>query len=408
MSALKADRYFIEQMRAQARWRLEESVNLLPSENMTSPQVRALLSSDFGHRYSLPLNEDSAGWFIENAYRGTHITNEVELQAEKLAREVFSSDHACVQPLSGHIAAMIAIASTAGKRDSLCAIAAEHGGYDGYGQKYIPDILGMRYWPLPFDKRRQNVAVEKAVAGIRAKKPRLVILGASYIPFPYEMAPIREACDEVGADLIYDASHVLGLVAGGEFQEPLSEGADILYGSTHKSFYGPQGGIITTDRDDLDANVRKNLTWRFVDNIHWNRVAALGQALLESKRFGKAYAKQVVKNARRLGKELTERGFPLLFEDQGYTSSHQLMIDQKGLADKFDMDPNEFSVVLERSNIIVDSVARLGTAELTRLGVKEKDIPELAEMFMDALGGRNVKKRVREYRDRYDIAYAFK
>ncbi|MCJ7607462.1 MAG: hypothetical protein MUO94_06430, partial [Thermoplasmata archaeon] len=97
-----------------------------------------------------------------------------------------------------------------------------------------------------------------------------------------------------------------------------------------------------------------------------------------------------------------------LFEDQGYTSSHQLMIDQKGLVDKFDMDPNEFSVVLERSNIIVDSVGRLGTAEITRLGVKEKDIPELAEMFMDALGGRNVKKRIREYRDRYDIAYAFK
>lgn len=404
---MNANSYFVDQMRAQARWRLEDSVNLLPSENMTSPQVRALLSSDFGHRYSLPLNENSAGYFVENGYRGTRITNEVELRAEKVACEVFKSGHACVQPLSGHIAAMIAIASTAGRGDRLFAISMQNGGYDGYGQRYIPDILGMRYWPLPFDERRHNIAVEKAVSAIVKKKPRLVILGASYIPFPYDMAPVREACTEVGANLIYDASHVLGLVAGGEFQRPAAEGADMLYGSTHKSFFGPQGGLITTDRDDLDAKVRTNLTWRFVDNIHWNRVAALGQALLESKRYGKAYAKQVIRNARRFGKELDERGFPLLFGEQGYTSSHQLIIDQKRLKDEKGMDPHQFSVALEKANLIVDSVGRLGTSEITRLGVKEKDLPELADLFMDALAGRKVRRRVREYRDRYDIAYAF-
>ena len=160
-----------------------------------------------------------------------------------------------------------------------------------------------------------------------------------------------------------------------------------------------------TDGEEIDAAVRKNLTWRIVDNIHWNRVAALGQALLEAKKFGPAYAKQVVKNSKRLGKELAERGFPIMFGDLGYTESHQLLIDQKKVKKKFRMTFNDFSVRMERSNIIIDSVARLGTAEMTRLGMKERDIPELADIFMEATTGKDARKKVKRFRDRYDMAF---
>jgi glycine hydroxymethyltransferase len=397
--------YFIEQMRAQQRWRLEDSINLLPSENVTSPQVRALLSSDFGHRYTLPVNSEYAGEFLENGYRGTRITTEVEMASERLACEVFQSKHACVQPLSGHIAAMIAIVSATKRGDTMCAIAVEHGGYDGYGQPYIPDILGLTACALPFDPATYAIETDKAVSMIRKKKPRVVILGASFIPFPYDMKPIREACTKSGSVLMYDGSHVLGLIAGREFQQPLKDGADILYGSTHKSFFGPQGGLIATNMKTLDREIRKNLTWRVVDNAHWNRVAALGQALLESQRFGGRYAKQVVRNSRRLGRELSERGFPLLFEDLGFTQSHQLLIDQSKLREAYDTTMNDFSIKLERSNLIIDSVGRLGTSELTRMGVKERDLPELADMFMDAAAGVIVKKKVREFRERFDMDY---
>jgi len=400
--------HFIDMMRQQERWRLEESINLLPSENMASPQLRALLSSDFGHRYTLPIEAESGGVYTENAYRGTRLTTKVERDCEEAARAVYGARHACVQPMGGHIAAMIVIASTTKKRDSVFAIPVEKGGYDGYAQPYLPDILGLKAGTLPFDASRCNLDTDATAAMIRKRKPGLVILGASFILFPYDMRPIRDACRESESRLVYDGSHVMGLIAGGQFQRPLKEGADALYGSTHKSLFGPQGGLILTDSKTLDAEVRKNLTWRFVDNVHWNRVAALGQAMLEMKRFGPGYAKQVIGNSKRLGKELDERGFPILFKDLGYSESHQLHIDQAAMRKRYGLDINEMSIRLEKSNLLTDSVGRLGTSEITRLGVKEKDLPELADMFMEAAEGKQVRRKVKAFRDRFSMDYRFR
>ncbi len=400
--------YFLDMMRAQEKWRLEDSINLLPSENMSSPQVRALLSSDFGHRYTLPINSDSGGWFIENGYRGSKLTTEVERKAEEVAQDVFGAKHACVQPMGGHIAAMIAILSTTKKGDTMCAIPPEHGGYDGYGQDYIPDIYGLKSFKLPFDLDAYNLDTDAAVSTIVSRKPQLVILGASFFLFPYDMKPVREACDRVEAKLVYDGSHVLGLIAGGEFQKPLKEGADILYGSTHKSFFGPQGGLILTDSDEMIASVKRNLTWRVVDNVHWNRVASLGQALLEFRRFGPAYAKQVIKNTKRLGKELKQRGVPVMYEDFGFSQSHQLLMDVKELEAIYGLSMNDFSIRLEKSNIIIDSVSRIGTSEITRLGVKEKHLGQLADLFADAAAGRDMRKQVKAFRDQFEMDYRFR
>ena len=399
--------YFLDCMRAQEKWRVEECINLLPSENMTSPQVRALLSSDFVNRYTLPVNAEYAGAFMENSYRGTRITTEVELKAEEVCREVFGAKFACVQPLSGHIAAMITIVSMTAKGDTMLAIEPQYGGYDGYAQNYMPEILGLKSVAVPFDPDVQNVNPEKTADLISKTRPRLVILGASFLLFPYDMGPIRDACRQAGSTLAYDGSHVLGLIAGGEFQKPLKEGADILYGSTHKSFFGPQGGLIVTDSKDLDASVRKNLTCRVIDNAHWNRIASLGHTLLEFRRFGPQYAKQVIKNSQRLGKELHERGFPVLFEELGYSKSHQLLYDGREIKAIFGLSVNDFSVRMEKSNVIIDSCGRLGTAEITRMGFKEKDIPSLADIFIAAAKGEDVKKEVKDMRDRFDLAFRF-
>lgn len=399
--------YFLDSMRAQEKWRVEECINLLPSENMTSPQVRALLSSDFVNRYTLPVNAEYAGAYMENSYRGTRITTEVELKAEEVCREVFGAKFACVQPLSGHIAAMIAILSTTRRGDTMLAIDPQYGGYDGYAQNYIPDILGLKSVSMPFDPDTQNIDSVKTADLIMKVRPRLVILGASFLLFPYDMRPIREACGHGGSTLAYDGSHVLGLIAGGEFQRPLKEGADILYGSTHKSFFGPQGGLIVTNGKDLDANIRRNLTWRVIDNAHWNRVASLGHALLEFRKFGPQYAKQVIRNSQRLGRELHERGFPVLFEELGYSKSHQLLYDGREIKAIFGLTVNDFSVRMEKSNLIIDSCGRLGTAEITRMGFKEKDIPSLADIFVAAAKGENVRKEVKALRDRFDLAFRF-
>jgi len=400
--------YFLDAMRSQEKWRMEECINLMPSENQTSPQARALLSADFVNRYTLPINAEYAGDYMENSYRGTKITTDVELKAEEVAKEVFKSKYACVQPLSGHIAAMIAIVSTTKRGDSMCAISEQFGGYDGYGPKYIPDILGLKSSTLPFDEDAWNLDSEAAAEQILKEKPRLVILGASLILFPYDIGPVRDACDKAGSTLIYDGSHVMGLIAGGEFQKPLKQGADILYGSTHKSFPGPQGGIMLTDSKEMHDSIRKNLTWRVVDNVHWNRVASLGQVLLEMRRFGPAYAMQIVKNSKRLGKELKERGIPVMFEELGFSESHQLLMDRKELRAIYGLSINDFAVRLEKSNLIIDAVGRLGTCELTRMGMKEKHLADLADLFVEAAKGKIVKKQVKALRDMFDMDFRFR
>ncbi|MBN1678382.1 MAG: PLP-dependent transferase [Candidatus Thermoplasmatota archaeon] len=400
--------YFLDSMRAQEKWRIEECINLMPSENQTSPQARALLSADFVNRYTLTVNAEYAGEYMENSYRGTRITTEIERKAEELAREVYGCKYACVEPLSGHIAAMIAIVSTTSRGDKVLAISEEFGGYDGYAQKYIPDIVGLRAGKLPFEASKWNLDYEAAAAQIRRQKPKVVILGASLILFPYDMPPIKEACDGVGATLLYDGSHVMGLIAGGEFQKPLRQGADILYGSTHKTLPGPQGGIVLTDSKEMDKAIRGNLTWRLMDNAHWNRIASLGQTLLEMRRFGPAYARQVVRNSKRLGKELKERGVPIMFEELGFSESHQLLMDRRALKARYHLTVNDFANRMERSNLIIDAVGRIGTCELTRIGMKEKHLPELADLFAAAAGGKAVKKQVKALRNQFDMDFRYR
>jgi glycine hydroxymethyltransferase len=387
------------------RWR-GACLNLIPSENITSPKVREILASDLGHRYTLPFNKEIDGAFIENAYRGTRYTDEAQAAAERLACQVFGSRHSYVNALSGHIAAVTVLLSVCKRRDLIMAPGLEVGGYHGWVGPWLPDAFGLRFSKLPFKMKDWDIDQERACKAIRRKRPRLVVLGLSYFPFPFDIGPVREACDDAGSVLAYDASHVLGLVAGGRFQRPLKEGVDVMLGSTHKSFFGPQGGLVLTDRDDLDAAIRENTTWRTIDNAHWNRVAALGRALEEMRRYGKAYAGQVVRNSKALAKALTDEGAPLRFGHRGFTESHQVMMDAKRATRMYGASFNDLSKMLEAENIIVDSVARIGTSEVTRLGLREKDMGTVASFIIAVLrDGERVGPKVRAFRKGLKIAY---
>ncbi len=122
--------------------------------------------------------------------------------------------------------------------------------------------------------------------------------------------------------LVFDGSHVLGLIAGNHFQDPLREGAQVLLGSTHKSFFGPQGGIILADKEH-DEVMKAKIYPRFVDNAHWNRIATLTLTLAETREFGREYAEQVIRNAKALGKSLHDYDFPVKCSHLGFTQSHQ-------------------------------------------------------------------------------------
>ena len=390
---------------AHEAWRGRRCINLQASENVTSPAVRRILGSDLGHRYTLPSR--SATGERGNDYGGTRFLDEVEGLGESLARAVFGSTHATLKPLGGHVAGLVALLATCDRGDRILVLDTRHGGYDGYTAKYLPAVLGLRAESLPFDEARWTVDAERAAEAILAAKPKLVLLGGSFILFPYNLRWLRGACDDVGAVLAYDGSHVLGLIAGGEFQRPLDEGADLLFGSTHKSFFGPQGAIVLANRDDVFGRVLENLTWRALDNAHWNRVAATAQALAEAKAFGAAYAKQVIANARALAAQLDRWGVPVKFRLLGYTGSHQVHLDLPRLEAEMGLRADEFSRRLEANDLIVDRIGRLGTSEVTRMGAREEEMQDLAGLIARAARGEDVRVEVAEVRARFKLSFAF-
>jgi len=378
-------------VKAHEEWRLREALNLQASENVMSDAARSLLSTDFAHRYTLPddLVPSLAG--LKNAYRGTKHTDAVEELAERHAREVFRSAFASLKPLSGHLAGFLLLQACCKRGDRILVISAAHGGYDGYMPGFLPEYLGLDVQFLPFDPRVWNVDPKAAADLIIETRPRLVLLGASFILFPYNLRWLRGACDDVGTILGYDASHVLGLIAGGQFQDPLHEGADVLTGSTHKTLPGPQHGILLSDSDDekFIKRLQRAVFPGVVSNHHLHAMAALGITLAEFVEFGREYAAQIVRNSKALAQALHERGIKVLAEKHGFTESHTVALDVAAIG-----GGAKLSADLEKANIITNknllpwdtspvkpSGVRLGTQELTRLGMRESQMDEVADLF---------------------------
>jgi len=386
------------------KWRTEETINLQASENIISPAVKKALGSDLAGRYSLPVNGEIHGAFVKNAYGGTRYSAEIEERTEKLARDVFGAEFSDVRPLSGHIAAMTVLAVLLERGNRIMAIDAENGGYDGYLPDYMSGMLGLSYSPLPFDNETMRVKTDELASKIRKERPAALILGSSYIPFPYDLKAVRDACAD--CLLLYDASHVLGLIAGGKFQPDALKYCDVVYGSTHKTFFGPQGGIILSNRWDLMEPIRKRSIWLTYDNTHMHRIAGLGVALEEMKAFGEEYADAVIKNSKTFAKELDERDIPVRLGPE-YSESHQVLIDAKRMKE-IGLDTASFSSRLEEQNIVVDAVGRLGTQEATRIGMKERDMETIAGFIYDiVIKKKRIKKEISKFRSIFNLKYTF-
>lgn len=385
----------LEYVKQQDEYR-KSVLNLQASENIISPDVKAALSSDLNSRYSLI--DETTG---ENAYGGTQISERILDVTTQLARKVFDSGFAEVRPMGGHIAAMVAILSLAKKRENIMAIGEKNGGYTGYAQNYLPDILSLHSYEIPYDMERQAVDLGKLEKSMSSVQPGVLVLGQSFFLKPYDVKGIREVAESFGCRVIYDASHVMGLIAGGAFQPDALKYSDIVLGSTHKSFFGPQGSIMLTNDREIFDNIEKNLTWRSIDNYHLARVAGLGVALEEMDRHGKEYAGNVIKNSHSMGEELNSRGLPVMYSPW-FSESHQVHISKSGL-EKKGMTFLSFSKKLEKNGIIVDREGRIGTAEMTRMGIDETDT--VAEIIEKAANGNDVKDQVKELIGNREMKY---
>jgi glycine hydroxymethyltransferase len=172
-----------------------------------------------------------------------------------------------------------------------------------------------------------------------------------------------------------------------------------MVGSTHKSLYGPQGGLVLVYNEELTEKVRFNTTWRTLDNPHLNRIAALGQALYEIKR-DEDYGKKVVESAKALARALDERNIPVRYAPR-YTESHQILLDAEKLRENWALNFNDFSTLLERNNIITDSVGRLGVAEAVHIGMRKEDMGVIADFVGRAMKGEDIYEEVIEFVGRF-------
>jgi len=351
------------------KWRGRQCLNLIPSENVMSPAVRTLLSSELAHRYTSR----------DHFYMGTRFTDEIEHYGEELAKNVFKAEAADLRPLAGHIADLIVLANFAEPNDTLMCLSPEDGGYPGMWTEGLAGLLKLKVVSFPFLKNNWSIRAKEAEEIMQRVKPKIVIFGGSLILFPHPVSELAATARENGAFVGFDGSHVMGLIAGEQFQDPLREGAHALFGSTHKSFFGPQGGILLADKEHGEY-LKERIYPAFVDNAHWNRIAALTLALAEMKTYGKTYAKQVIRNSQTLAKALHDHGFPVICEQLGFTKSHQVIMDYGSYK-----QGRVISEKLQRANIIADCVVRLGTCEVTRRGMKEREMLKIAELLKRAV-----------------------
>jgi glycine hydroxymethyltransferase len=370
-------------------WRSRQCLNLIPSENVMSPTVRSLLSSELAHRYTAR----------DHFYMGTRFIDELEQHGEELAKEVFKSETADLRPLSGHVADLIVLANFTKPGDTLMCLSPDNGGYPGMWKEGLAELLKLNVVPLPFSKEDRKIPVEEAKQTIERTKPKALIFGASLITFPNPVAELARTAKENGAFVGFDGSHVLGLIAGENFQDPLREGAYALFGSTHKSFFGPQGGIILADKEH-GTYLKERIYPAYVDNAHWNRIAALTVALEETKKFGEAYAAQVIRNAQALAKALSGHGFPVVCKHLGFTQSHQAIIDYG--------DYNKGRAVaekLQRANVITDCAIRVGTCEVTRRGMREAEMQTIAELMKRTIMDQEFPDKIKQEAEKLSLEF---
>lgn len=370
----------------------EGCLNLIASENFSSEKVRSYLSCDFGNRYGCYASTD----LEEREYTGNKYINEFEAATHELIKDIFHAKYADLRPIGGHMAGMSVVLALLDPGDLVIEVSLKDWGHGLVGPmcqvRQFDETINVEY--MAFDENR-CVDVDKLKKQVLERKPKLVIFGGSGTLFPEPVSELREIADQEGILLAYDASHVTGLIAAGVFPNPLDNGADIMFGSTHKSFPGPQGGFVISNNPDLMEKVGNTLSPSLVTSHHLNRLPALAASILEMKEYGKEYGSQIVRNSKALAKALDDKGFKVIGKGKGYTETHLLLVDAGGLVNAA---PAKY---LERAKILCSDdfsgnspEIRIGTPEVTRRGMKESEMEEIAEFFTRAMMAKEAPESI--------------
>ena len=396
----------LEFLLAQHRDYRTNSLNLIASENIPSPLVESLFSEDLQRRYGNYIGID----LHDRHYQGNRYIARIEEYAHQLGRELFGAAHIDLRPLSGNVAGLSAVFGLAKPGDTVLEVDNGHRYANKLAQSNL--AIDLHSISIPWDGPRSNIDLDATVDRIEKHRPQMVIIGSGVFLFPQPVRQLREAMDRYcpGAHLIYDAAHVLGLIAGGHFQDPLAEGADVVVSSTHKTFAGPQGGLMLTNDRERAAAIGPALAPLIASNHHLGRLPALAATFWEWQTFGAEHARAIVANAKALGRALAERGVRLLAADLDFTESHTLILAIGEFGES-----REVAARLESCGIIAGPAAvpaalgnhglRLGVQELTRTGMTPDDASDIAACIANALNGEDpdqLKARAKTLARRFD------
>jgi len=395
-------------------WRGQQCINLLAPEAPTSPAVRALLSSEVGTRAAEghigPVNR----WFA-----GTKYIDEIEALCVELLKKAFRAryaDHRLVASMIGNMAVYAALTDPG---DVIMSIAQPFGGHSSNRVDGPAGVRGLKIVDIPFDPVEFEVDLDLFGKVAPLVRPKLVVLGASMTLFPFPLQAMYDVVAEWGGRIFFDGAHQLGLIAGGQFQDPLREGAAIMTGSAGKTFSGPQSGMMVWDDPQLTGPLTHAVFPVLAATHQVNRVAALAVSAAEMITYGQVYMAQIVRNAQALGAALDRRGIPILAAHKGYTTTHQVIADVHQFGGGL-----EVAHLLARTNIITNknlipadkaedwdrpSGLRMGTTEVTRLGMGEAEMETIADFIARVLIEKapveQVAKDVVAFRQPYQTIY---
>ena len=394
-----------------------DSLPMIASENILSPMVAKAVNSDLHGRYA----EGLPG---KRYYQGCDDFDSIESLGIESAKRVFNCNFTNIQSTSGTVSNIAALKALVKPGDTITAVSTADGGHISHARMGAVGVRGLGLVTYPWDIDRMEPDIDASIKIIRETKPNLALFGQSVFLFPTPLRELADAAHEVGAKVMYDGAHVLGLIAGGQFQDPLREGADVMTGSSHKTFPGPQGGFVLSDSSDekFHRKLNNSIFPGTCSSYHLHHVAGKAVALAEFEEFGSDYAKDIVSNAQSLASALAAEGFDVLAEDRGYTASHQVLTRHGEIdsgAGRKAADLLEKSGIITNMNMLPGdtkamqpSGLRLGVPELTRVGMGVDEMKDVANFFARALikneDTSKIKSDVREFKSNYQtVKYCF-
>jgi glycine hydroxymethyltransferase len=376
------------------------TLQLIASENFTSPAVLAATGSALTNKYS-------EGYPGKRYYGGNAVVDEIEDLARRRARDLFGAGHANVQPHAGANANAAAYLALLEPGDTVLGLRLDHGGHLTHGSPV--NFSGrlyrfVSYGVTPSDER---IDLDQVRDLARTERPKLLVAGATAYPRRIDPEPYREIADEVGARFLFDAAHIAGLVAGGVHPSPVPV-ADVVTFTTHKTLRGPRGGCILATEElgpAIDKAVFPGLQGGPLDHVVAAKAVAFAEAARPSFRD---YAAAVVSNAAALAEALAEEGFRLV---SGGTENHLVLVDLRPF--DADLTGREAQEVLDRAGIstnkntipadprspFVTSGLRLGTPALTTAGMGPEEMPVVAALLARALRRRGDDAALAAIRD---------